>query len=76
MQKRDSFRIEGVGCWCPDDMTLQQLRVSGHTERCTEARRGWEANYRNLSEMDKQRRTDQEVGRQLREAAEAALQAK
>lgn len=70
---RDSFRIEGVGCWCPDGMTLQQLRLNGHTEKCTEARRGWEGNYRHMREMDRVRAVDQEVGRQLREAAQAVL---
>lgn len=73
MKGRDQFRIQGTGCWCPGEMTLYQLRVMGHTEECTRARKGWEANYRHLGEMDKQRRTDEEVGRQLREAAQEAL---
>lgn len=72
--QRDSFRVEGVGCWCPDEMTLRQLRITGHTEKCTEARKGWEANYRHLSEIDKQHRADAEVGRQLRESAGAMLE--
>jgi uncharacterized protein HemY len=74
MTKRDAFRVDGVGCWCPDEMTLRTLRLMGHTEQCTQARKGWEANYRHLSEMDKQRAIDREVGRQLREAASTLLQ--
>lgn len=73
MRERDPFRVEGVGCWCPNEMTLQQARIGGHTKECTQARKGWEANYRGLTEMDKQRREDQEAGRQLREAALLAL---
>lgn len=73
MNERDSFRVEGIGCWCPDGMTLGALRIMGHTEKCTQARKGWEANSRHSSEMEKQRRIDQEVGRQLREAAAAVI---
>lgn len=73
MSEREAFRIEGIGCWCDQTITLGTLRVMGHTEECTEARRGWESNHRNLSEMARRRRVDEEVGRQLREAAEHAL---
>ena len=71
--KRESFFVDGVGCWCPDTMTLQQARLAGHTEECSEARQAWRANYRHLSEMEKQRRVDAEVGRQVREAALAVV---
>ena len=73
MSERDTFRVEGVGCWCPESMTLGTIRIMGHTEECTEARRGWEANYRRMNELDRQRAADREAGRQLREAATVAL---
>lgn len=69
----DSFIVKGVGCWCPGEMTLNQLRLSGHTKQCTAARKGWESNNRDLREMELQRRLDQEVGRQIRESAAAVL---
>ena len=66
----------GLGlCWCPDEMTLRELRVVGHRPDCTRARRGWQKNMENLSELARQKRIDEEVGRQLREAATAALAA-
>lgn len=71
---RDRFSIEGTGCWCPGTMTLDTLRIMGHTEFCTKALKGWEANYRQLSQMDQRRRIDQEIGRQVREAAIAVME--
>lgn len=68
---RDQFRVEGVGCCCPGTMTLSALQLMGHTESCTNARKAWEANRRHLSEMHRQRRADEEIGRQIREAAAA-----
>lgn len=73
MSQRDSFKVAGVGCWCPGEMTLRQARLAGHTILCTEARRGWEQNNRHLSEIARQRAADEEAGRQLREAALEAL---
>jgi hypothetical protein len=69
LETRDLFRVEGVGCWCPPEMTLGALRIMGHTEKCTCARQGWEANYRHLREIERRRAADREVGRQVREAA-------
>jgi len=70
---RDGFGIKG-DCWCPGEMTLATLRIMGHTEDCTTARKGHEANRRHLSEIDRQRRTDEAAGRQLREMASAVLE--
>lgn len=68
-----TFRVEGVGCWCPGNRTLDAMRLDGHTKECAEARRGWRLNYEGLREMDRQRRVDEETGRQIREAATAVL---
>jgi hypothetical protein len=73
MSEREAFRVEGVGCWCDGNITLDTLRIMGHTKECTEARRGWKRNYENLAEIAQQRRVDQEVGRQVREAAIAQV---
>lgn len=73
--ERDSFRVEGVGCWCPGEMTLYTIRIMGHTKECTIARHGWEENYRDSSEIDRRRAADAEVGRQLREAATQVIEA-
>ena len=54
-------------------MTLQQARLGGHTKECTQARIAWRANYRHLSEIERQRSVDAEVGRQVREAAVAVV---
>ena len=72
MSERDAFRIVG-DCWCPGTMTLDAVRLGGHTADCTAARKGWEANRRHLSELDRQKRADEAAGRQLREAALAVL---
>lgn len=69
MSERDSFFVQG-GCWCPATWTLQKVRIEGHSEDCTRARRGWEANYRHLAAVGRQRREDEEAGRALREAGE------
>jgi hypothetical protein len=70
---RDSFAIDGE-CWCPGEIRLDTLRIMGHTQACTAARKGHEANRRHLSDLDRQRRTDESAGRQLREMASAVLE--
>lgn len=70
---RDPFIAKGTGCWCPGEWSLARLRLEGHSEECTRGRRAWEANYRHMSAIDQQKRVDQEIGRQIREAAQDAL---
>lgn len=70
--ERDTFVIEG-GCWCEYGKRVGALRIMGHTVECTQARRGWAANNRHLSELSQQRKRDEEAGRQLREDAEKAI---
>ncbi len=73
MSERDVFRIDGM-CWCADDLTIGVLRVMGHSEACTTARKGHEENARHLSQkMARRRMEDENAGRQLRQAAEAAI---
>ena len=59
------FRVEGVGCWCPGERTLHEMRLMGHTPDCRKAREGWDANYRHLAALDRQRAIEREVGRQV-----------
>jgi hypothetical protein len=67
------FRVDGFGCWCPDERTLGQLRLAGHTPECRQARQGWAANMRHLSAIERERREAEEVGRQMLASARAVL---
>lgn len=70
MSDRDTFIVQG-GCWCPDDATLRSLRTGGHTIDCIAARKGWAANMRHLSALDRERREMEAIGRAVVEAARA-----
>lgn len=64
-QERDRFVVEGVGCWCDGNTTLSQLRASGHSPECTQARIGWRRNFEHLSAIRKERAIAEEIGRQV-----------
>lgn len=68
-ERRETFSVAGVGCWCPGNYALDHYRLNGHTPECTQARSAWRANYERLSQIEQQRRVDAEIGRQVREAA-------
>lgn len=72
MNDRDTFRVAG-GCWCDPDRTVQQLRLMGHDDACTQARRGWEQNRRGMSERDQRREEERALGALLLADARKAL---
>ncbi len=71
-RKRDAFIVEGL-CWCPGERSLAHFRAMGHTEDCTRARKGWEANNRHAGQMARRRAEERALGHALLTDARKAL---
>lgn len=69
----EPFHFDSPGCWCPDSRTVQQLRLMGHTEECSAARKAWRQNHREDSEIARRKHEAEALGEAMLRSARAAL---